>query len=245
MKLKKIAIGCLLSLLMLPSCSISKDDYHSKPDNRYDYHDKHQNSRYDKPNKYHDNKYTHHDRYDKHYYPKVNYHTSNYHTSYKIKHHKPISSIVGISVVVGSMAYIFSDGYFYRPYNGGYVIAQPPIGAIVPSLPYYGYTTMLIGGRKFYYYENIYYVWDDYYRGYKVVESPYIEAQLPSLPTLPEPAPAQTNSEYKAGDIVTKLPNGAVAVQIDGKQYYKYGEVYFLPSAQKDGIVYIVVNVKR
>lgn len=31
--------------------------------------------------------------------------------------------------------YFFYDGYFYQPYGGGYVIVNPPIGAVIATLP--------------------------------------------------------------------------------------------------------------
>ncbi len=38
-------------------------------------------------------------------------------------------------VFVNAAEYYFFDGFFYRPYGGGYVVVEAPLGAIIATLP--------------------------------------------------------------------------------------------------------------
>lgn len=65
--------------------------------------------------------------------------------------------------------YYYARGAWYRPQGAGFIIVMPPIGLSIPVLPG-GYITVIIGGRPYYRYNDIYYV----QRGtsYVVVEAP-------------------------------------------------------------------------
>jgi hypothetical protein len=130
---------------------------------------------------------------------------------------------VALSLTLGGLLFYYADGIYYRHHTGGYVVAVPPVGLIVPRLPL-GYVVYRRHGITYYYYADVYYVWDTPHRGYRVVEAPDLYA------------------EYKPGDVVDVLPDGAYSVTIDGVQYYRYRGVYFLQSIQRDRIVYIVVT---
>lgn len=65
--------------------------------------------------------------------------------------------------------FLYCQGLFYRHTPSGYVIIEPPIGAIVPVLPQ-GYTRVIIDQRPFFYYADSYYVATS--AGYQVVASP-------------------------------------------------------------------------
>lgn len=128
---------------------------------------------------------------------------------------------VAISVSLGSLLFYYTDGIYYRHHSNGFMVILPPIGLLVPVLPL-GHLSFHAYGGTYYYYADVYYVWDIHHRAYRVVEVP------------------ETRS-YQPGTIVDTLPDGAYAVTIDGVQYYRYGEVYFLQSIQGERIVYIVV----
>lgn len=143
---------------------------------------------------------------------------------------------LSLTIAVGGLVYFYHDHLFYRHYPHGYVVVAPPIGALVPTLPM-GYVVIHRYGRYYYVYENSYYIWDDDVVAYRVVEPPYEEVIVVE--------DESGDPDYVAGDIVTKLPDGAEAVTVEGKQYYRYKEFYFLPSVQNGEIVYIVVNIDR
>ena len=143
-------------------------------------------------------------------------------------HHRPgyvVRSIprVALTLTLGGLLFYYSDGVYYRHHPSGYVVAVPPVGLIVPSLPL-GYVVYVRHGITYYYYADVYYVWDTPHRGYRVVEAPDLD------------------DDYQPGDVVEVLPDGAYSVTIDGVQYYRYHGVYFLQSIQRDRIVYIVVT---
>jgi hypothetical protein len=64
----------------------------------------------------------------------------------------------------------FEGGRFYRrSFWGGLVLVAPPIGLIVDILPS-GYSTIIVDGNTYYYYEDVYYTNGP--SGYIVVERP-------------------------------------------------------------------------
>ncbi|MEN8146505.1 MAG: DUF6515 family protein [Campylobacterota bacterium] len=129
---------------------------------------------------------------------------------------------VAVSVSLGSLLFYYSHGIYYRHHLNGFIVILPPIGLIVPVLPV-GHIPFHVYGRTYYYYADVYYVWDIHHRAYRVVEVP------------------EAGEPYQPGTIVDTLPDGAYTVTIDGVQYYRYGEVYFMQSVQGERIVYIVV----
>jgi hypothetical protein len=143
-------------------------------------------------------------------------------------HHRPGHVVrrlprVAVTLSLGGVLFYYAEGIYYRHYPSGFVVAVPPVGLIVPVLPV-GYTVLRIHGGTYYYYADVYYVWDANRRAYRVVEAP------------------QTYETLQPGDIVESLPDGAYTVTIDGVQYYRYGGIYFLQSVQDDRVVYVVVT---
>ena len=130
---------------------------------------------------------------------------------------------VAMTISLGGLLYYYSDGIYYRHHSSGFIVVVPPIGLIVPVLPL-GYTVFLIHGSTYYYYDNVYYVWDTDHQAYRVVQVP------------------DAYAAYRPGDIFETLPDGAYTVTINGVQYYRFGGVYFLPSVQNEKLVYIVVT---
>jgi len=69
----------------------------------------------------------------------------------------------------GNSRYYLSDGVWYRPHSGRFVIAAPPVGLFVPLLPF-AYTTIWIHGIPYYYANETYYTQTP--GGYVVTEPP-------------------------------------------------------------------------
>lgn len=118
--------------------------------------------------------------------------------------HLPPGAIrpIGVPVLRGAHAYHFHDGIWYVPGRGGYVVARPPVGLIVPALPVF--RTIVRAGSAVFYYSN-----DVYYRavsnGYEVVHAPTDVASAPATtssnqayvyPRLGQNSQQQANDEY-------------------------------------------------
>ena len=121
-----------------------------------------------------------------------------------------------VSVTFGNRYYHYYRGAYYRPYNRGYIIVQPPIGIIVPSLPV-GYSHVIIGSNPYYRYGNVFYA--PYGDRYRVVEEP-VEPETPAVDSDVSDKPV--NGEYEK-------------VVLEGKTYYKKGDKYYKASVNKNG----------
>jgi hypothetical protein len=69
----------------------------------------------------------------------------------------------------GHSRYYLSDGVWYRPHGGSFIIAVPPVGLFVPFLPF-TYTTIWVHGSPYYYANETYYTRTQ--GGYVVAEPP-------------------------------------------------------------------------
>jgi len=160
-------------------------------------------------------------------------------------HHRPgyrvkrLNNHAAFHFMLGGLTYHFLNGIFYRPYNQGYQVVAAPVGAIVYSLPH-GHVSVVIGGRNYYMYNNIYYLWDGSRRGYRVVDVPssnYVYDRPPQSYSVGA-------NQYRSGDIVRQLPSGSTRVIIDDIRYYENEGIYFLPVKKSNGrTVYKVVEV--
>ncbi|WP_323845820.1 DUF6515 family protein [Microbulbifer magnicolonia] len=125
-------------------------------------------------------KWTGHDHYKRRHhkprrpYYRPGYHAhkprwrpAHYHYGYRWRH-LPRSFV---SISVGTLGFFYSDGIFYRPAAQGYVVAAPPVGAIVHSLPGTA-VTVVLGGLDYYVAYDTYYLWDGPRGGYRVVANP-------------------------------------------------------------------------
>lgn len=61
-----------------------------------------------------------------------------------------------ISLAVAGAEFFYCAGLYYRYTTAGYVVIEPPIGAVIPVLPD-GYSVVYVNGLPYYYYSNIYY----------------------------------------------------------------------------------------
>jgi len=80
--------------------------------------------------------------------------------------------------------YYFSGGVWFRPSGSRFIVTLPPVGMIVPFLPY-SYTTIWVGGAPYYYAAGSYYAWAPEYRAYRVV-SPPAENEIAEEPEVPD-----------------------------------------------------------
>lgn len=128
-----------------------------------------------------------------------------------------------VTLTFGGLFFYYTDGIYYRHDHNRYVVALPPVGLLVPALPP-AHSVVILGGRKYYTYADVYYVWDEPRGAYRVIEAPLYEAG------------------YLRGDIVDSLPDNAYSVTIEGKHYFRFGDTYFLQSVQNGEIVYVVVT---
>lgn len=65
----------------------------------------------------------------------------------------------------------FHGGVWYRAEGAGYIVIAPPVGLVVEVLPPY-YSSILLGGRTYYYANDTYYLYNPSERGFQVVEPP-------------------------------------------------------------------------
>lgn len=73
--------------------------------------------------------------------------------------------------IYGGHSYFYVSGAFFRAYDGGYIVARAPLGALIGELPY-GYIAFGIGPEIYYYVNETYYLWDNEREMYFVVEKP-------------------------------------------------------------------------
>lgn len=74
-----------------------------------------------------------------------------------------------VRIFVRNHRYYYFGGTFYDYYNGGYIIVNAPLGALVPALPG-GYVSFVIGPTRYFYFGGTYYVRSG--PQYEVVEPP-------------------------------------------------------------------------
>jgi len=114
------------------------------------------------------------------------------------------------SLAVSAAALIYSSGMFYRYTPTGYVVAAPPIGAVVPALPP-GYTVSYFNGAPYYYYGNVYYAAAP--NGYVVSsvapQAPVVVAPAVQQPVVAQMPAAQPSSATGGSDVFEiYIPNG-------------------------------------
>lgn len=68
--------------------------------------------------------------------------------------------------------YYYAGGHWYNRRGASYVVVGAPFGLFVSYLPSY-YSTVWVGGSRYYYVDDTYYSYDPLRRGYIVTRSPY------------------------------------------------------------------------
>ena len=103
----------------------------------------------------------------------------------------------------GGVRYGYYGGVWYAPYGGGYVVARPPYGVVVATLPTFA-TVVTLGGLGYWYANGAYY--REYAGGgYEVVPSPIVGvpdgsgaiARTYVYPKLGQTAEKQASDEYE------------------------------------------------
>lgn len=181
--------------------------------------------------------------------PRIYYRPA-YRLPYRYSHYGPAFG-VRINVLpfgysrffIGNDPFYYYDGIYYRPYkSGGYQVAQPPLGAIVKKLPS-GAKTTVIDGQKYYELGGTFYqerVTSNNKLRYEVVGTDGVlnttnadaddEEETP-VQAPPTTAQAQPNSNGAApanGAVVSQLPTGCTAVNINQQKFYVSPEgVYY------------------
>ena len=129
-----------------------------------------------------------------------------------------------ISIRLGGFSYYYSEGEYYRPCPGGYVIVPPPVGACIPSLPS-AYQTVVIEGSPYYYYDGVY---------YRQVPNGYTVVPVGLAKSIPVKAvPVQEQTKQEEASVVMNIPNAngsytPVTLQLAANGMYigPQGEVY-------------------
>ncbi len=117
------------------------------------------------------------------------------------------------TIPFGSYRYRYYDGIFYRPFNTGFIVSEPPFGIFINTLPF-GYRRIYVGQDPYYYYNGTYYADSD--KQFKVVSPP-------------------------VGAVVESLPSGYETVTVDGETYYKVGSAEYKPAVQDNGEIWYEV----
>jgi len=121
-----------------------------------------------------------------------------------------------ILLSIADQQYYYADGVYYQPYNGGYSVVAPPIGAVVSYVPAGYQVIQMQDGSEYYYYGGAFYI-----------------PQGGSFRVVPAPV----------GAVVNEIPEGATDQQISGQDYLLYNNTYFQPISQNGQDAYEVVQV--
>lgn len=142
-----------------------------------------------------------------------------------------------------SALFYYYDGVFYRPYDDGYVVTAPPVGAAVPSLPR-GAKAIMIDNQQFFEYNGVYYKIIINDKGDKV----YVVAGKDGVLNTDKNDGSDNGTVEQiphVGDIIDQLPENARRVTLNGKKYYVTAEdIYLEETKDANGVtVYRVASV--
>jgi len=157
----------------------------------------------------------------------------------------------------GPYQYFYNDGVFYAPYNGGYQVTAPPVGAEVPKLPSQA-QSIVIDGQQFYEFNGVYYreiVKQDGKHAYVVAgkdgvlntdaNGQVIDGATPApgadgAAVNPDNAPQMP----RVGDFTDQLPQGSRKVTLNGQKYWVTPEGIYLEEVKNgDKVSYKVISV--
>ena len=130
-----------------------------------------------------------------------------------------------VSIGYGASNYWYGGGVWYRPYNAGFRVIQPPFGIFVPVLPG-AYVSLSLGGLPYYYANGVYYSSSP--GGYTVVAPP---------PQAERAEPLQTYAPPKPDPIVYPRNNQtATQTEADRQECNRWATTQ--PSAMNDSSVF-------
>jgi hypothetical protein len=141
----------------------------------------------------------HHD----HYYPPRGYAVRGLPRGYYVARHP-------------SGSFYYSQGVWYRPYGPRFVVVAAPVGLFVPELPAF-YSTLWVGGTRYYYADDTYYMDDPDQRGYRVVDHPNDSDVREDGPPAPGSAPAASGPT--SDDLFIYPKNGQDQKKQDADRY--------------------------
>ncbi len=126
-------------------------------------------------------------------------------------------------VVVDHNRYYYHQGRFYRPgwFGFSFSLNTPPRGAVITSLPF-GYSTVIVAGEPYYYYNHIYY--RRHPSGYLVVPAPVVSAPVvvdPPLPALASGTAVINVPHVKGGFTAVTLVRRATGYVGPQGEYYE------------------------
>lgn len=147
---------------------------------------------------------------------------------------------------MGPSLYYYYDGFFYRPYDDGYMVTAPPVGAAVPSLPSNA-KAIMIDNQQFYESNGVYYKIIINDKGDKV----YVVAGKDGVLNTDKgdgqngDNNGTVNQVPRVGDIVEQLPENARRVTLNGKKYYVTAEDIYLEETKdaNGNTVYRIASV--
>lgn len=114
-----------------------------------------------------------------------------------------------------NISYRFSNGIFYKPHQGQFVVVAPPVGIRITTLPV-GFRTIVIRKRSYFYYYGTYYVAKG--REFEVVQAPL-------------------------GALVQHIPEGYEEIEIEGNTYYVLDQVQYKATIHQGEVWYEVIKV--
>ena len=165
-----------------------------------------------------------------------------------------------------SLQYYYYGGAFYRPYNGGYEVVVPPVGAAVPNLPSNA-QSIVIDGAQYYEASGVYYqAQDENGRTVYVVvgkdgvlntgatdqpmsdnDDPIMDNNAPaatSAQAAPAPGTGTTVTNIQVGDVIEQLPPDCRKVTLNDKKYYVSPDnVFYEQFKDANGTGYRVASV--
>lgn len=164
---------------------------------------------------------------------KYNYLT-NHHNSVSYRQNRFINHLPrnSASIRFNGISFTFNDGLYYRKAKRGYHVVTPPRGLRINTLPR-NYRYFKHHNTTYYTYQNVYYIADD--DGYTVVDEPSTR--------LDQAIKVGNVNDYNLGQTYDTLPQAAQAVIINSQQYFKYGDIYFLPQISGDDIKYLAIKL--
>ena len=130
----------------------------------------------------------------------------------------------------GPDQYYYFGGTFYRPYNNGYTVTAPPIGAAVPQIPSNAHP-ITIDGQQYYELNGVYYKQSVDDKGKTIYIVSGKDGVLNTNGDIQPPAPRAP----QVGDVVNQLPEGCRKVTLSGKKYYvSPDDVYYEEHLDRD-----------
>jgi len=112
-----------------------------------------------------------------------------------------LPDLIAKLIIYGGQEYYYDDGYFYRKSPDGFIIIDPPVGAVVRQLPR-GYKIIVTSGRSYFYYNDTYYLRTR--GGYLVTDNPVYQIVEPPVETFKVAAEPVLEPAAEAG-IVTGI----------------------------------------